>query len=157
MAFGELRIGTSGWHYGAWRGPFYPPEARTQDFLDFYVRRFDSVEINASFYRLPTAEAVAAWRDAVPANVVFAWKASRFITHFKKLKDVRNSLALVFGRMAGLEPKSGPVLFQLPPQLRLDPDRLAAFLDELPAGGRYAVEFRHPGWYESEIFDLLAA
>ena len=157
MALGELRIGTSGWHYGSWRGPFYPPDARTRDFLDLYARRFDAVEINASFYRLPTAQAVAAWRDAVPADFVFAWKASRFITHFKKLRGVEDSLALVFGRMAGLAPKAGPVLFQLPPQLGPDPDRLAAFLDLLPAGGRYAVEFRHAGWYEPRIFDLLAA
>ena len=157
MVSGELRIGTSGWHYGTWRGPFYPPEARTRDFLGFYVRRFDSVEINASFYRLPAVETVAAWREAVPTGFVFAWKASRFITHFKKLEGVGDSLALVFGRMAALEAKSGPVLFQLPPQLRLASDRLAAFLDALPVGRRYAVEFRHPSWYEPHVLDLLAA
>ncbi|MDQ4059832.1 MAG: DUF72 domain-containing protein [Pseudomonadota bacterium] len=151
----ELRIGTSGWHYGSWRGLFYPPELRPKDFLAFYVRRFASTEINASFYRLPAAETVAAWRDAVPNDFVFAWKASRFITHFKRLKDVGDSLALVFGRMSALGPKSGPVLFQLPPTMRADCERLAAFLQALPEGWRYALEFRHPSWYDPAIFDLL--
>ena len=152
---GGLRIGTSGWHYASWRGPFYPATLKPADFLAFYQSRFSSAEINNSFYRLPSAEAVAAWREGTPDDFLFAWKASRFITHMKKLKGVEESLDLVFGRMAGLGPKFGPVLFQLPPMLRADRDRLGDFLTILPQGHRYAIEFRHPSWYEPAILDLL--
>jgi uncharacterized protein YecE (DUF72 family) len=152
---GTLRIGTSGWHYASWSGPFYPTTLKPADFLAFYQSRFSSVEINNSFYRLPSAEAVAAWREGTPDDFLFAWKASRFITHMKKLKGVEESLDLVFGRMAGLGPKFGPVLFQLPPMLRADRDRLGDFLTILPQGHRYAIEFRHPSWYEPAILDLL--
>ena len=152
---GALRIGTSGWHYASWRGPFYPAKLRPADFLSFYQQRFSTAEINNSFYRLPTAEAVTAWRDGTPEDFLFAWKASRFITHMKKLKGVEDSIDLVFGRMAALGAKSGPVLFQLPPMLHADRERLAAFLAFLPRGYRYTIEFRHPSWYEASIFDLL--
>jgi uncharacterized protein YecE (DUF72 family) len=152
---GALRIGTSGWHYASWRGPFYPAKLRPADFLSFYRERFSTAEINNSFYRLPSVEAVAAWRDGTPDDFLFAWKASRFITHLKKLKGVEDSIDLVFGRMAALGGKSGPVLFQLPPMLHADRERLAAFLALLPRGYRYTIEFRHPSWYEASIFDLL--
>ncbi len=153
---GALRIGTSGWHYASWRGPFYPAALKPADFLAHYRTRFSSAEINNSFYRLPTEEAVAAWREGTPEDFLFAWKASRFITHMKKLRGVEESLDLVFGRMAGLGEKLGPVLFQLPPMLRADRDRLGGFLSLLPQGHRIAVEFRHPSWYEPPILDLLA-
>ncbi len=152
---GGLRIGTSGWHYASWRGPFYPAALKPADFLSFYRTRFSSAEINNSFYRLPTADAVAAWREGTPEGFLFAWKASRFITHMKKLKGVEESIDLVFGRMAGLGEKSGPVLFQLPPMLKADRDRLGGFLAILPRGYRYTIEFRHPSWYEPPILDLL--
>ncbi|HEV2605088.1 MAG TPA: DUF72 domain-containing protein [Microvirga sp.] len=152
---GALRIGTSGWHYASWRGPFYPAKLRPADFLSFYQQRFSTAEINNSFYRLPTAEAVTAWRESTPEDFLFAWKASRFITHMKKLKGVEDSIDLVFGRMAALGAKSGPVLFQLPPMLHADRERLAAFLAFLPRGYRYTIEFRHPSWYEASILDLL--
>ncbi len=152
---GTLRIGTSGWHYASWRGPFYPAKLRPADFLSFYQQRFSTAEINNSFYRLPTAEAVTAWRESTPEDFLFAWKASRFITHMKKLKGVEDSIDLVFGRMAALGAKSGPVLFQLPPMLHADRERLAAFLAFLPRGYRYTIEFRHPSWYEASILDLL--
>jgi uncharacterized protein YecE (DUF72 family) len=152
---GRLRIGTSGWHYASWRGPFYPGPLKPADFLAYYRTRFSSAEINNSFYRLPSEEAVAAWRESTPEDFLFAWKASRFITHMKKLRGVEESLDLVFGRMAGLRGKLGPVLFQLPPMLRADRDRLGGFLSLLPQGHRIAVEFRHPSWYEPPILDLL--
>jgi uncharacterized protein YecE (DUF72 family) len=152
---GGLRIGTSGWHYASWRGPFYPGALKPADFLAFYGTRFSSAEINNSSYRLPGEEAVAAWREGTPDGFLFAWKASRFITHMKKLRGVEESLDLVFGRMAGLRDKLGPVLFQLPPMLRADRDRLGGFLAILPRGHRVAVEFRHPSWYEPPILDLL--
>jgi uncharacterized protein YecE (DUF72 family) len=152
----DLRIGCSGWAYRDWRGPFYPPEVRVKDHLAYYASRFSTAEINATFYRLPTDKAVRAWRDAVPEGFVFAWKASRFLTHNKKLNDPKDSLALILGRMEGLGDRSGPVLFQLPPMLHIDIPRLAAFLKLLPRGRRATVEFRHPSWYAGEVFDLLA-
>lgn len=95
----RTRIGTSGWHYRSWHGPFYPSDLKIKDFLAFYVTRFDTAEINNSFYRLPSETAVKAWRDSTPEDFLFAWKVSRFITHMKRLKDVADSLALVFGHL----------------------------------------------------------
>jgi uncharacterized protein YecE (DUF72 family) len=152
----ELRIGTSGWHYGSWMGPFYPSSVKTKDQLGFYSSRFDTTEINNSFYRLPTEKAVDAWRETVPDGFVFAWKASRFVTHFRRLKDVEDSLELIFGRMDRLGVSFGPVLFQLPPQMKIDHERLAAFLGLLPRERRCAFEFRDPSWYEPSVFSLLA-
>jgi uncharacterized protein YecE (DUF72 family) len=154
----EQRIGTSGWHYKSWSGPFYPPDLKPKDFLSFYVEHFNTTEINNSFYRLPTEKAVAAWREGVPHGFLFAWKASRFITHLKRLKDVEDSSDLVFGRMAGLGPTFGPVLFQLPPTFRAEPEnleRLARCLKHIPSRRRCAIEFRHPSWYEGPVLDLL--
>jgi uncharacterized protein YecE (DUF72 family) len=151
----QLRIGCSGWAYKHWVGPFYPPGLKDRERLEHYAGRFDTVEINASFYRLPSAAAVEGWARGVPPGFLFAWKVSRFITHNKKLKDCAESVALVFGRMAALGPAMGPALVQLPPQLRRDEARLAAFLDLLPAG-RHAVEFRHESWYAPPVFQVLA-
>jgi uncharacterized protein YecE (DUF72 family) len=152
----DLRIGCSGWSYKDWRGPFYPPEVKVKDQLAWYATRFSTAEINASFYRLPTEKAVAAWRDTVPDGFLFAWKASRFLTHNKKLKEPEESLKRILGRMEPLGDRYGPILFQLPPGLRLDRGRLARFLDCLPRTRRCTVEFRHASWYAPEIFRLLA-
>ena len=152
---GQIRVGTSGWHYASWRAPFYPASLKPKDFLSFYVKHFSSTEINNSFYRLPREAMLECWRDTTPEDFVFAWKASRFITHMKKLKDVEDSVSLVFGRMSALGEKFGPVLFQLPPMLKADRERLARFLALLPAGRRVTFEFRHPSWYEPPILDLL--
>ncbi|MFZ5717924.1 MAG: DUF72 domain-containing protein [Pseudomonadota bacterium] len=153
---GELRIGCSGWSYRDWRGPFYPREVKERDLLRWYATQFDTAEINASFYRLPTEAAVAGWAERTPPDFLFAWKVSRFITHNKKLKDCQEPVALVWGRMAPLGGKLGPSLIQLPPQLRRNDDRLAEFLRLLPAG-RHTVEFRHPSWYDPTVFALLTA
>lgn len=150
-----IEIGTSGWHYGSWRGPFYPKEVKVRDQLAYYATRFPTTEINNSFYRLPTAKAVKEWREAVPPDFVFAWKASRYISHFRRLKDCEESVELVFGRMGGLGDTLGPALLQLPPQFHADRERLAGFLKLLPKGGRYTFEFRHESWYAPEIFDVL--
>lgn len=152
-----LRIGCSGWTYKDWRGPFYPPEIKDRERLEFYATAFDTAEINASFYRLPFEAAVAGWARRVPPGFVFAWKVSRFITHNKKLRDCADPIGLVFGRMAPLGPALGPALIQLPPQLRRDDARLADFLAQLPRGGRHAIEFRHDSWYAPPVFELLAA
>jgi uncharacterized protein YecE (DUF72 family) len=154
----DVRIGTSGWHYKSWHGPFYPSSLRIKDFLSFYVEHFDTAEINNSFYRLPTEKAVGAWRESVPEGFLFAWKASRFITHMKRLKDIEDSIDLVFGRMAALGETFGPVLFQLPPTFKANAEtreRVARCLALIPDRRRCAFEFRHPSWYEGAIFDLL--
>ncbi len=152
---GRVRIGTSGWVYRDWKGPFYPEALPAKRWLGFYASRFETTEINGSFYRLPSEAAVKGWADTAPEGFVFAWKASRYITHAKKLKDVGDSLALVFGRMDPLGSHFGPVLFQLPPQLRRDDERLARFLDQLPPHRRCAVEFRDPSWYAPAVLDRL--
>ena len=152
---GEVRIGTSGWAYKDWNGPFYPQEVKAKDRLSYISRRFTTLEINASFYRMPTDKAVANWREQTPDDFLFAWKASRYITHNKKLNDPDDSLDYMFQRIEGLGPKIGPVLFQLPPNLHRNDERLAAFLKALPKKGRSAFEFRHPSWYEGAVLDLL--
>jgi uncharacterized protein YecE (DUF72 family) len=155
MADGRIRIGTSGWSYRSWRGPFYPPQVRQKAWLTYYAGRFPTAEINATFYRLPTPTAVAAWREATPPDFEFAWKASRFITQAKKLRDPEVPLARTFAPMVELGPKRGPTLFQLPPSLHLDIPRLAGFLTRLPPG-RHTIEFRHPSWYGEPTFTTLA-
>jgi len=152
----QLRIGCSGWTYKDWKGPFYPPKTPDARRLEHYATVFDTAEINASFYRLPSEAMVEGWARRAPAGFVFAWKVSRFITHNKKLNDCEDPIDLVFGRMAPLGEKLGPALIQLPPMLKRDDDRLARFLDRLPPG-RATVEFRHPSWYEPAVFRLLAA
>ena len=127
-------IGTSGWRYRQWVGPFYPSNLRPADYLGHFARHFATVEINNTFYHLPKAETLATWRDATPEGFVFACKASRYITHMKKLRDPRESSRRFFAAMETLEQKIGPILFQLPPRWRLNLDRLSAFLKALPTG-----------------------
>lgn len=153
----EIRIGTSGWHYKHWRGPFYPERFSASRMLDFYTERFDTVELNNTFYRLPPERAVCAWRDSTPDSFLFAVKGSRFLTHMKKLKDPEMGLERFFERVDLLPPKLGPILFQLPPFWELDRDRLDVFLRALPAGCRYAFEFRNPTWHVTPVYDLLAS
>ncbi len=153
---GALRVGTSGWHYDSWWGPFFPQNLRKKDALGFYVSRFDAAELNAPFYRTPTPEAVAGWFAQTPDDFRFAWKASKFITHWKRLSErSANSLELMESRLALLGHKLGPILFQLPPRMRADRERLASFLAMLNPKRRYSFEFRHPSWYEPPILDLL--
>jgi uncharacterized protein YecE (DUF72 family) len=151
-----VHIGTSGWHYGHWRGPFYPENLAPEDFLPFYAARFPTVEINNSFYQLPSESTLEKWRDTVPPGFIFAVKASRFITHMKKLKDPERSLAPFLERVALLKDRLGPVLFQLPPRWRFNRDRLADFLAALPGPWRYTLEFRDPTWINDRTLDLLA-
>jgi len=153
---GRLRVGTSGWTYPHWKGRFYPPSVRVKDRFAYYASQFDTVEINGSFYRLPSEKAVRAWAEQAPPGFVYAWKASRFITQAKKLKDVEDPVKLVFSRMTPLGDAVGPALFQLPPQLRVNLDRLAEFLAFLPKPLRTTIEFRHPSWYTPAILNLLA-
>ncbi len=152
----ELRIGTAGWSYDHWTGPFYPDDLADDQRLGFYQARFDTVEVDNSFYHLPARAAVEAWRRQVGAGFRFAVKASRYITHMKKLKDPVESTARFFAAIAPLGEHLGPVLFQLPPHWRADPARLAAFIDALPGGIRYAFEFRDERWWTDEVAGVLA-
>jgi uncharacterized protein YecE (DUF72 family) len=152
-----IRIGTSGWTYGHWRGSFYPERLKRAEWLRFYSERFDACEINGSFYRLPSEAAVAGWAARAPAGFVFAWKVSRYLTHAKKLKDPADSLALIFGRMRALGDHAGPALFQLHPLMKRDDVRLEGLLERLPADFQHAVEFRHPSWYENGVYERLRA
>lgn len=152
----ELRIGTSGWAYDSWWGPFFPEGVRKKEALEYYASRFDCVELNAPHYRTPTPEAVEGWAARSPAQFRFAWKASRFITHWKRLLNSENSLELMEDRMAHLGRRLGPVLFQLHPGMQADAARLADFIALLNRTRHYTFEFRHPSWYAQPIFDLLA-
>ncbi len=150
-----IRIGTSGWHYNHWRGPFYPEKMPASQFLGFYLQRFDTVEINNSFYKLPTASALLLWKKSVPKNFLFAVKASRFITHMKKLKDPEASFQKFFDRVAVLGKALGPVLFQLPPRWHSDSERLDEFLAALPRRLQYAFELRDPTWFNPDVEAIL--
>ena len=150
-----VRVGCSGWQYKHWRGDFYPAELPTTRWLEHYAERFDSVEINNTFYRLPSDGSFASWRRRVPKGFLYAVKASRFLTHMKKLKDPDEPLALFFSRARHLGPTLGPVLYQLPPRWPLDLERLQTFLRALPSGRRHAIEFREPSWYDDRVFELL--
>lgn len=124
--------------------------------LAYYATQFSTTELNGVFYRTPSLQAVRGWRDQTPGDFVFAWKASQFITHWKRLSGKsRNSLALIEERLKILGPKAGPVLFQLPARFEADAARLASFLKLLPKRRRYAFEFRHASWYDKQIFTLL--
>jgi uncharacterized protein YecE (DUF72 family) len=152
---GRIHIGTSGWHYDHWVGPFYPEGSRPDTFLAYYARVFPTTEINNTFYRLPAPEVLAAWRDRTPGDFTFACKASRYITHMKKLKDPRQSCERFFEAVEMLAGKLGPILFQLPPKWRVDPGRLEAFLAALPRDHRFAFEFRDESWFTPAVYDLL--
>ncbi len=151
----ELRIGTSGWHYKHWVGPFYPPKLPASKMLEFYRERFDTVELNNSFYRLPSEQALTTWRDATPPDFRFAVKGSRFITHNKKLGDAAVAIERLLARIEILEGKLGPVLFQLPPQWGINVGRLEEFLRILPPYRHYSLEFRNGTWNEARVYDIL--
>jgi uncharacterized protein YecE (DUF72 family) len=155
---GAPRVGCSGWNYAHWRnGVFYPPRCAAKNWLGFYAREFDTVEVNTTFYRLPRREAVARWVDETPDGFTFAVKVSRYVTHIKRLLDVPRHLPLLYERIEPLlrSPKLGPLLWQLPPNFPADFDRLAAALEHTHDGHRHAFEFRHPSWFRDDLYVLL--
>jgi uncharacterized protein YecE (DUF72 family) len=153
----EIRIGTSGYVYRHWRkGVFYPPGLPARQELAHYAARFNSVELNNPFYRLPTPEMFVRWRDSTPDDFDFSVKASRYITHIKRLRNVADEIALFMERASLLGPKLGPILFQLPPTQQIDIPRLRDFLALLEPEQRWVVEFRHPSWLNPETYQLLA-
>ncbi len=148
-------IGTSGWHYDHWRRRFYPAELPKKDWLGYYARHFNAVEINASFYRLPQESTLTTWTQAVPPGFLFSLKASRLITHIKRLKDSQEPLQTFTGRAKSLLNHLGPLLYQLPPGLRRDDPTLESFLALLDKKLQHVIEFRHPSWVNGAVFDLL--
>jgi len=149
-------VGCSGWQYSHWRRRFYPEALPQNRWLEHYASQFDTVEVNNSFYRLPEASTFAGWKARVPSGFVFAVKASRFLTHMKKLKDPEEPVDRLIRRARALGRTLGPVLYQLPTRWRVDVERLAVFLRALPRGRHHAIEFRDPSWYTDEVFGLLA-
>jgi uncharacterized protein YecE (DUF72 family) len=153
----RILIGTSGWHYDSWRGPFYPAGLPIKSQLQYYASQFQTAELNGVFYRTPTPQAAISWKEQTGKNFVFTWKASKYITHWKRLSEnCANSLELMEDRLSLLGHKVGPVLFQLPPNFQADPDRLSIFFRMLSPKRRYSFEFRHPSWYSPPILRLLA-
>ena len=152
----RIHIGTSGWSYAHWQGLFYPEGLAANQRLAYYQQHFRTVEINSSFYSLPSRASLRRWYESVGGDFVFAVKASRYITHMKKLCDPRRTIKAFISRVDVLGDKLGPILFQLPPHWRINPERLAAFLEILPKDYRYVVEFRDPSWFSSQIYELLA-
>jgi uncharacterized protein YecE (DUF72 family) len=151
-----LRIGTSGWIYKHWKGLFYPDRLPQRQWLDFYAQHFDTVEINFSFYRLPTREAFESWRDRAAPGFCYAVKGSRFITHIKRLAEPQEHVGLFSERLRGLGDRAGPILWQLPPTFTRDDQRLHAFLEALPAEYQHTIEFRHESWLVDAVFDCLS-
>jgi uncharacterized protein YecE (DUF72 family) len=151
-----LRIGCSGWNYPDWRGRVYPRGCPPSRWLEHYATLFDTVEVNATFYRLPSRDAVARWVEQTPPGFVFAVKASRYLTHMKRLTDMERGVQRFYERIEPLAttPKLGPVLWQLPERFRRDDERLASALERLPPG-RHAFEFRHPSWFAPDVMALL--
>jgi uncharacterized protein YecE (DUF72 family) len=154
----QVHVGCSGWNYAHWRdGVFYPPRLPASDWLAYYAQHFETVEVNATFYRLPKISTVAGWVEHTPPGFVLAVKASRYLTHVKRLNALGDSLETLLARLQPLldSQKLGPILWQLPPNFPRDDDRLAAALDELPRGLRHAFEFRDESWFVEETYRLL--
>jgi uncharacterized protein YecE (DUF72 family) len=151
----KLRIGTSGWHYKHWRGSFYPAKLPAAEMLAWYGPHFSTVEINNTFYRLPTEDALLTWRQNAPPGFTFSVKASRFITHLKRLREPHDPIELFLSRVDLLGDRLGPILFQLPPNWPLNFERLEQFLPALPTKHRYAFEFRDQSWYTAHTYELL--
>jgi uncharacterized protein YecE (DUF72 family) len=152
----RVRAGTSGFSYAAWKGSFYPEKLPASRMLAAYAARLPTVEINATFYRMPQTKTLDAWRDAVPPGFVFALKGSQRVTHFKRLDGVADEVGYFYRTAAELEGTMGPVLWQLPPTLKKDLGRLRQFVELLPRGGRAALEFRHASWFTPDVLTLLA-
>src|SRR5688572_12083033 len=155
----ELKAGASGFSFKEWKGPFYPPDCKADAMLAYYAQRLATVEINSTFYRMPKSSVLASWTTQVPEGFRFAIKASRRITHIGRLKAdaVADSVAILYRTLAALGARRGPVLFQLPPNLKIDLARLEAFLALLPAGHGATFEFRNPTWFEDEVYAALRA
>jgi uncharacterized protein YecE (DUF72 family) len=152
----NVRVGTSGFAFKEWKGPFYPKDLKDDAMLGYYSGRYPTVEINNTFYRLPREHVLQEWASRVPESFSFSIKATQGITHFGRLRPTTaNSLGFLLRTTATLGSRLGPVLFQLPADMTKDADRLRAFLEMLPSDRRFTIEFRHDSWFDDEIFDVL--
>jgi uncharacterized protein YecE (DUF72 family) len=155
LSRGRAFVGTSGWAYKTWKPVFYPMDLRPKDFLRYYATRLSTLEVNYTFNHLPTEKNIGVWREATPPEFLFALKASQQITHYRQLRDPAGTLPLFFDRARPLGDRLGPILFQTPPWLKRDDDRLAGFLASLPRDLRCALEVRHPSWYVDDVYELV--
>ena len=151
----NLHVGTSGYSYKEWKGSFYPEKIPAKEMLRFYSGRLSTVEINATFYRMPQASMLENWKEQVPNTFRFVLKASQRITHFKRLKETAEETKYFLDTAAVLGEQLGVVLFQLPPNMKKDLPRLEMFLAQLPPAPRAAFEFRHPTWFDDDVLELL--
>jgi uncharacterized protein YecE (DUF72 family) len=151
----NLYVGTSGYSYKEWKGSFYPEKLAARDMLSYYSERLKAVELNNTFYRLPKREMVESWKSQVPDNFRFALKASQRITHFKRLKEAEDVTRYMLDTVTALDDRLGVILFQLPPNMKKDIDRLRTFLALLPRDLKCSFEFRHPTWFDDEVLELL--
>lgn len=152
----DLHVGTSGYSYKEWKGPFYPDKLPAKEMLHFYGERLPSCEINNTFYRMPKTSVLESWASQVPTHFRFAVKASRRITHLKRLKEVGEEVSFLLGNLEVLGPRLGCVLFQLPPNLKLDLERFDRFLELLPEGLPAAFEFRNASWNDAAVAGRLS-
>jgi uncharacterized protein YecE (DUF72 family) len=155
MTSGRAFVGTSGWSYTSWKPVFYPEDTKSADFLRYYATRLATLEVNYTFNHLPTEKNIAGWKEATPPTFLFALKASQQITHIRQLRDPAETLPVFFDRARPLDERLGPVLFQTPPWLKRDDERLAMFLASLPRDIRCALEVRDPSWYVDEVYEVL--
>lgn len=153
----ELRVGSSGFSYDFWKGSFYPADIDADEMLGFYAERFDTVEINNTFYRMPKTDVLRRWAEATPPGFRFSIKASRRITHESRLEGTADNVGYLFRQLDALGDKLGCVLFQCPGNLRKNLDRLGGFLATLPAGSPSVMEFRHASWFSDDVYERLAA
>lgn len=151
----KIWAGTSGYAYKEWKGSFYPEDLPADDMLRYYGEKLSAVEINSTFYRMPRSSVLEGWAEKVPDGFRFALKASRKITHFKRLNDTQEETDYLVSTASALGSRAGVILYQLPPNFKLDRERLARFLEQLPNPGRSAFEFRHLSWFEDDVFQLL--
>ncbi len=151
----NVRVGTSGYNFPQWKGPFYPAKIRESELLPYYAQRLSTVEINYTFYRMPNAKTVAGWDGATPPGFTFVLKAPQRITHIARLRDVDDPLRYFLETGRKLGPKLGPILFQLPPNFKKDLDRLNDLLTQFPADLRCAWEFRHESWFTDDVYEAL--
>ncbi len=151
----SIVIGTSGWSYDHWKENFFPKGLKKEEWLHFLSNQFPTVEINTTFYHTPRLSTVKNWYKQVPENFVFSVKASRYITHIKRLNDCKESLNFLYKSLKPLKEKQGPILIQLPPSFQIHKERLEEFISHLKKEFRYTFEFRHPTWFVDEIYDIL--
>ncbi|HDI78910.1 MAG TPA: DUF72 domain-containing protein [Desulfobacteraceae bacterium] len=149
------RIGTSGWNYPHWKGRFYPENISRNRWLEFYTKKFDTLELNATFYRIPKPTTFRGWYKRTPEGFIWALKANRVITHIRRLKDCREPLSQFLGLLKEIREKAGPVLFQFPPSLKFDKELFEDFCQLLPPDYRYTIEVRNPSWIDDKAFDIM--